>query len=76
MKTDDTRQIEIVLPRARLIVWLVLKVYLITIVGAGLLMMTAMLLGVVLIAAHHFPCLFRTRYCRTRSPFKTAVESL
>ena len=57
MKMDETKRdgdperVEIILPRARSIVWLVLKVYLIAILGAGLLMMTAMLLGVALIAA-------------------------
>jgi hypothetical protein len=51
MEDDEPPQIEIVLPRARSIVWLGLKVYLIVILGAWLLWMAAMLLGVALVAA-------------------------
>jgi hypothetical protein len=50
-RDGDPKRIEIVLPRARSIVWLVFKVYLIAILGAGLLAVVAMLLGVALIAA-------------------------
>ena len=44
------RRIEIVLPRARSIVWLGIKIYLLVIVGSSLLLMTAVLLGAALIA--------------------------
>ena len=44
-------RVEIILPRARSIVWLALKVYLIAILAAGLLAMVVMFIGVGLIAA-------------------------
>ena len=47
---DDPHRIEIVLPRARSIVWLGLKVYLIVVLGIPLLGMIVALLGVALIA--------------------------
>ena len=46
----DPHRIEIVLPRARSIVWLGLKVYLIVVLGIPLLGMAVALLAVVLIA--------------------------
>jgi len=45
-----SERVEIVLPSARSIVWLVFKVYAI-IVGAGLLGTAALLLGVAIVAA-------------------------
>jgi hypothetical protein len=51
MKTDDPHRIEIILPRARSIVWLGLKVYLIVLVGVWLLGVAAMLLGVAVVSA-------------------------
>lgn len=47
----DPRRIEIVLPRARSIVWLGLKVCLLVIVGVPLLWVTAALLVIALVAA-------------------------
>jgi hypothetical protein len=46
----DPRRVEIVLPRARSIVWLGIKVYLL-VVGGSLLMTMLALLGIALIAA-------------------------
>lgn len=45
------RRIEIVLPSARSIVWLGLKVYLIVLLGALLLGMVSMVLGLALVGA-------------------------
>jgi len=47
---DDPERIEIVLPRARSIVWLGLKVYLIVVLGISLMGMAAVLLVIALIA--------------------------
>jgi len=47
---DDPRQIEIVLPRARSIVWLGIKVYLLMALGIPLVAMVVGLLGLALIA--------------------------
>ena len=44
-------RVEIVLPSARSIVWLVFKVYVIIVLGAGLLGMAALLLGMAIVAA-------------------------
>jgi len=44
-------RVEIVLPRARSIVWLVFKIYVIIVLGAGLLGMAALLLGMAIVAA-------------------------
>ena len=52
-RDGDPERIKIVLPRARSIVWLALKVYLIAILGAGLLAVAVMFFGVALIAAIH-----------------------
>jgi hypothetical protein len=46
---DDPRRVEIVLPRARSIVWLGLKVYLIVVLGVPLIGMAVALLAVALI---------------------------
>jgi hypothetical protein len=48
---DDPGRIEIVLPSARSIVWLGIKVYLIVVLGVPLLGMAVALLGITLIAA-------------------------
>jgi hypothetical protein len=50
-RNGEPERVEIILPRARSIVWLVFKVYLIAILGAGLLAVVVMFLGVALIAA-------------------------
>jgi hypothetical protein len=47
---DDPCRIEIVLPRARSIVWLGVKVYLIVVLGVPLIGMAVALLAVALIA--------------------------
>jgi hypothetical protein len=51
LQDDDPRRIEIVLPRARSIVWLALKVYLIVVLGVPLIGMAVALLAVAVIAA-------------------------
>jgi hypothetical protein len=47
---DDPHRIEIVLPRARSIIWLGIKVYLIVMLGIPLLGMIVALLAIVIIA--------------------------
>ena len=46
----NSQRVEVVLPRARSVVWLGLKVYLIVVLGIPLLGMIVALLGVALIA--------------------------
>jgi hypothetical protein len=50
-RDGDPERVEIILPRARSIVWLGVKVYLIVVLGVSLLGMAVTLLAVVLIAA-------------------------
>ena len=50
-ESGDPRQIEIILPRARSIVWLGLKVYLIVHLGLPLLITAVAFLGIALVAA-------------------------
>ncbi len=48
---DDSQRVEVVLPRARSVVWLGLKVYLIVALGLPLLAMTVAFLCIAIITA-------------------------
>jgi hypothetical protein len=48
---DDSQRVEVVLPRARSVVWLGLKVYLIVALGVPLLAMTVAFLCIAIITA-------------------------